>query len=69
MLTRYVRLRCLTTRSQWDASEAAAAAYLATGGCEVVRDAVPRSRPLPMKAHRNLARLPNPRPPHQKETP
>lgn len=57
MLTRYVRLRCLTTRHQWEASEAAAAAYLAAGGCEVVRAAVPRSRPLPMKAFRPLARL------------
>jgi len=57
MATRYIRLRCLTTRHQWDASEAAAVAYLAAGGCEIVRPATPRSRPLPMKAHRDLAGL------------
>jgi hypothetical protein len=64
---RYIRLRCLTTRHQWDASETAAEAYLAAGGCEIVRPAIPRSRPLPMKANRDLARLSKPRPQHRKE--
>jgi len=70
MATRYVRLRCLTTRHQWDASEAAGVAYLAAGGCEIVRPATPRSRPLPMKAHRTLAGLSTtPRPQHSEEQP
>lgn len=64
----YVRLRCLTTGHQWDASEAAAAAYLATGGCEIARPPRPGSHPRPMKAYRDLARLSKPRPQHTKES-
>jgi hypothetical protein len=69
MAGRYVRLRCRTTGHQWDASEAAAAAYLATGGCDVARPPRRGSRPLPMKAYRDLARLSKPRPQPPKETP
>lgn len=70
MTTTYIRLRCLTTGHQWDASEPAARAYLATGGCEISRPPREGSRPLPMKAHRDLAgRSTKPRPPHDKESP
>jgi hypothetical protein len=66
---RYLRLRCLATGHQWDASEPAARAYLASGGCEIARPPREGSRPLPMKAHRDLAGRPKPRPRHHKETP
>lgn len=69
MVLRYVRLRCVATGHQWDASEAAAKAYLASGGCVAVRPPVARSHPLPMKAFRDLARLSKSRPQPSKETP
>jgi hypothetical protein len=68
-MARYVRLRCLTTGHQWDACEASAAAYLATGGCEIARPPREASRPLPMKPARDLAGRPaKPRPQHTKES-
>lgn len=56
----YVRLRSTRTGHQWDASEPAAAAYLATGGAEVVTRHQPRdgSRPHPAKPLTDLAGRP-----------
>jgi hypothetical protein len=56
----YLRLRSLTTGHQWDACETAAAAYLATGGVEIVSRYPPRtaSRPRSAKHLRTLAGLP-----------
>lgn len=49
----YVRLRSKTTGHQWDASETAAKAYLATGGVEIARP--PHPTRIRMKPRRSLA--------------
>lgn len=55
----YLRLRCLTTGHQFDATQRAAAAYLAAGAAEIVTRHPPytASRPRPAKPLRSLAGL------------
>jgi len=54
----YVRLRSLTTGHQWDASPAAAAAYIASGGVVAARPPHTASRPRPAKPLTDLVGRP-----------
>lgn len=64
----YLRLRSKTTGHQWDASEIAARAYLASGGVEIARPPRPGSRPGRAKPQRRLGALtPKTRPQPPKE--
>lgn len=61
----YFRLRSLRTGHQWDSGPIAAAAYLASGGVQIVRTRPTRGRMKPLRDLAGNPTRPRPRVPEE----